>query len=174
MRITSQPEARRKPSERGAARGAAALISLLALNRLRVSEATGANIEALAVERGHRTLVTTRKGGTAVTIPLAPRMARAIDRTCARMQKRASAWQGCDGYLCRTADCPVVELKGPPTREGTLRPLINPPYLYRVMRPNATVSGPAVNMPALQTSMYAAARYSADGPGATERPDRRT
>jgi site-specific recombinase XerD len=33
-----------------------ALISLLALNGLRVSEATGANIEALGLERGHRTL----------------------------------------------------------------------------------------------------------------------
>ena len=49
-----------------------ALISLLALNGLRVSEATGANIESLGVERGHRTLVITRKGGKIVTIPLAP------------------------------------------------------------------------------------------------------
>src|SRR5215468_174883 len=56
-----------------------ALISLLALNGLRVSEATGANIEALGVERGHRTLTITRKGGKVVTIPLAPRTARAID-----------------------------------------------------------------------------------------------
>ena len=56
-----------------------ALIALLALNGLRVSEATGANIEALGVERGHRTLVITRKGGKVVTIPLAPRTARAID-----------------------------------------------------------------------------------------------
>jgi integrase/recombinase XerD len=56
-----------------------ALISLLALNGLRVSEATGANIEALGVERGHRTLVVTRKGGKVVTVPLAPRTARAID-----------------------------------------------------------------------------------------------
>jgi site-specific recombinase XerD len=56
-----------------------ALISLLALNGLRVSEATGANVEALGVERGHRTLVITRKGGKVVTIPLAPRTARAID-----------------------------------------------------------------------------------------------
>jgi integrase/recombinase XerD len=56
-----------------------ALISLLALNGLRVSEATGANIEALGVERGHRTLVITREGGKVVTIPLAPRTARAID-----------------------------------------------------------------------------------------------
>jgi integrase len=38
-----------------------ALISLLALNGLRVSEATGADIEALGIERGHRTLVVTRK-----------------------------------------------------------------------------------------------------------------
>ncbi len=56
-----------------------ALISLLALNGLRVSEATGADIEAMGIERGHRTLVVTRKGGKIVTIPLAPRTARAID-----------------------------------------------------------------------------------------------
>ena len=56
-----------------------ALISLLALNGLRVSEATGADIENLAVERGHRTLVISRKGGKVATIPLAPRTARAID-----------------------------------------------------------------------------------------------
>ena len=56
-----------------------ALVSLLALNGLRVSEATGADIQALGTERGHRTLVITRKGGKVVTIPLAPRTARAID-----------------------------------------------------------------------------------------------
>ena len=56
-----------------------ALISLLALNGLRVSEATGADIEHLGLERGHRTLVITRKGGKVVTIPLAPRTARAVD-----------------------------------------------------------------------------------------------
>jgi site-specific recombinase XerD len=59
--------------------GEHALISLLALNGLRVSEATGASIQDLGVERGHRTLVITRKGGKIVTIPLAPRTARAID-----------------------------------------------------------------------------------------------
>ena len=36
--------------------GEHALISLLALNGLRVPEATGANIEHLGLERGHRTL----------------------------------------------------------------------------------------------------------------------
>jgi integrase/recombinase XerD len=56
-----------------------ALISLLALNGLRVSEATGANIEALGIEHGHRTLVSTRKGAKMATIPLAPRTARAMD-----------------------------------------------------------------------------------------------
>ena len=56
-----------------------ALISLLTLNGLRVSEATGADIEHLGLERGHRTLTITRKGGKVVTIPLAPRTARAID-----------------------------------------------------------------------------------------------
>jgi site-specific recombinase XerD len=56
-----------------------ALISLLALNGLRVSEATGADVEALGLERGHRTLRILRKGGKIVVIPLAPRTARAID-----------------------------------------------------------------------------------------------
>src|SRR5437868_5396061 len=56
-----------------------ALISLLALNGLRVSEATGADIEHLGLERGHRTLTITRKGGKVVTVSLAPRTARVID-----------------------------------------------------------------------------------------------
>ena len=56
-----------------------ALISLLAINGLRVSEALGADIEALGLERGHRTLTVLRQGGKIVTIPLAPRTARAID-----------------------------------------------------------------------------------------------
>jgi integrase/recombinase XerD len=56
-----------------------ALVSVLALNGLRVSEAIGANIEALGQERGHRTLTVLRKGGKVVTMPLAPRVARAID-----------------------------------------------------------------------------------------------
>jgi integrase len=56
-----------------------ALISLLALNGLRVSEAIGANIEALGLQRGHRTLTIVRKGGKTVTVPLAPRTARAVD-----------------------------------------------------------------------------------------------
>ena len=56
-----------------------ALISLLAINGLRISEALGADIDKLGLERGHRTLTVLRKGGKIVTIPLAPRTARAID-----------------------------------------------------------------------------------------------
>jgi integrase/recombinase XerD len=56
-----------------------ALASLLALNGLRISEALGADIADLGLERGHRTLVVHRKGGKTVTIPLAPRTARAVD-----------------------------------------------------------------------------------------------
>lgn len=56
-----------------------ALISLLAINGLRISEALGADIDALGLERGHRTLTVLRKGGKIVTIPLAPRTARAVD-----------------------------------------------------------------------------------------------
>ncbi len=56
-----------------------ALIALLAMNGLRVSEATGANIEQLGMERGHRTLTVLRKGGKTVTMPMSPRTARAVD-----------------------------------------------------------------------------------------------
>jgi site-specific recombinase XerD len=56
-----------------------ALIALLALNGLRISEALGADIADLDVDRGHRTLRIVRKGGKHVTIPLAPRTARALD-----------------------------------------------------------------------------------------------
>jgi integrase/recombinase XerD len=50
-----------------------ALISLLALNGLRVSEAIGADVEDLGLEREHRTITIARKGGKVVTFPLAPR-----------------------------------------------------------------------------------------------------
>ena len=56
-----------------------ALLSLLAINELRISEPLGADIDATGIERGHRTLTVLRKGGKIVVIPLAPRTARAID-----------------------------------------------------------------------------------------------
>ena len=49
--------------------GSPSVHALLALNALRVSEATSADIEHLGLERGHRTLTVTRKGGKVVTVP---------------------------------------------------------------------------------------------------------
>lgn len=43
-----------------------------------MSEALAADIEALGLERGHRTLTVLRKGGKTVTLPLAPRTARPV------------------------------------------------------------------------------------------------
>ena len=80
-----------------------ALISLLALNGLRVSEATGADIEHLGQERGHRTLTITRKGGKVVTIPLAPRTARAID---------LATGERCDGPIFLTGDGRRIDRHG--------------------------------------------------------------
>lgn len=56
-----------------------ALVCLLALNGLRVSEALAADVGDLSCERGHRTLALTRKGGKRQTTPLAPRTSGAID-----------------------------------------------------------------------------------------------
>jgi site-specific recombinase XerD len=56
-----------------------ALMCLLALNGLRISEALGAEIENLEYQRGHRTLFVHRKGHKTATIPLAPRTATSLD-----------------------------------------------------------------------------------------------
>jgi integrase len=94
-----------------------ALISLLALNGLRVSEATGANIEGLGVERGHRTLVITPQGRQGRHHP-----AGATDRTgdrpgCWRALRRTSIpgrrWPPA-GPARRCADRPP----GRPPRRG--------------------------------------------------------
>jgi hypothetical protein len=49
--------------------------SISVMPRLGWPSLRGSQPEALGVERGHRTLVITRKGGKVVTIPLIPRTA---------------------------------------------------------------------------------------------------
>ena len=56
-----------------------ALITLLVLNGLRISEALKADIDDLSTERGHRTLAIVRKRGKHVTVPIAPRTGRALE-----------------------------------------------------------------------------------------------
>jgi integrase len=80
-----------------------ALVSLLALTGLRVSEATGADIESLGTERGYRTLVISRKDGKVVTIPLVPRTARAID---------LAIGERCEGPIFLTADGRRLDRRG--------------------------------------------------------------
>ncbi len=53
-----------------------ALVLLLGLNGLRISEALGTDVSDLDTERGHRVLRIKRKGGKGSTIPLAPRRPR--------------------------------------------------------------------------------------------------
>lgn len=78
-----------------------ALISLLSLNRLHVSEATGTDIEALGVERGHRTLRS--PGGAARSSR--PRWRRGLpapsieDR---RTLRPANRWQAATPYWAVT------------------------------------------------------------------------
>jgi integrase/recombinase XerD len=105
-----------------------ALISVLALNGLRVSEATGAGIEHLGLERGHRTLTITRKGGKVVTIPLAPRTARAIDLAIGERTEgpvflaadgRRLDRHGASGSSARPRAGPGSPRPSRPTRSGT-------------------------------------------------------
>ena len=58
----------------------AALVSLLLLSGLRVSEALNAKIEDLGYDKGHRTLTIHAKGGAETKIPLPPAIARSIEK----------------------------------------------------------------------------------------------
>ena len=63
-----------------------ALITLLAMNGLRISEALNADIDDLSTDRGHRTLAIVRKGGKHVNDPT-----RAAHRTGPRsLHRRAN------------------------------------------------------------------------------------
>src|SRR5206468_1592107 len=55
-----------------------ALVCLLGLNGLRVSEVCEADVDALGEERGHRVLAVTRKRGKRSLAPLAPRTSAAL------------------------------------------------------------------------------------------------
>jgi integrase/recombinase XerD len=57
-----------------------ALVCLLGLLGLRICEATGANIDDLGEEHGHRVLRVRGKGSKVVLVPLPPAVARAVDR----------------------------------------------------------------------------------------------
>jgi integrase/recombinase XerD len=57
-----------------------ALVAMLGLLGLRIFEATGANIDDLGEEHGHRVLLVRVKGDKHVLVPLPPAVARAIER----------------------------------------------------------------------------------------------
>ncbi len=57
-----------------------ALVCLLLLNGLRVSEVCTAQVTDLSSERGHRVLAVTRKGGRRDLVPLAPRTLAAVEK----------------------------------------------------------------------------------------------
>lgn len=57
-----------------------ALVAMLGLLGLRISEATGSNIEDLGEEHGHRVLRVRGKGDKVVLVPLPPAVGRAIER----------------------------------------------------------------------------------------------
>jgi integrase/recombinase XerD len=104
-----------------------ALISLLALNGLRISEALGAGITAMGSERGHRTLTVLRKGGKIVTIPLAPRTARSLD---------LAIGERLDGPIFRRADGQRLDRHGASriVRRVTKRAGINKPVSPHTLR----------------------------------------
>lgn len=61
----------------------AALVALLVMSALRVSEALSASIENLSHDKGHRTLTIVGKGGAEMKIPLPPAVAVLADQAVA-------------------------------------------------------------------------------------------
>ena len=139
-----------------------ALISLLALNGLRVSEATGADIEHLGIERGHRTLTITRRAarsspsrsprappGRSTWLPASAAMAR-------------SSWPRTGGVWTGTA--PGGSSAGSPDGPGSARTWGRTPFgtlfllCFRVAI--AAVGGQADLRPALFDSLLLAAACS--------------
>ena len=108
-----------------------AVIVLLGLLGLRVSEACAVSLEDLGFEHGHRVVLVRGKGGTRTLMPLPPAVARALDaaigdrvtgpilrtRTGARMDRHAAA-----RVVRRTANS---------SRHRTARPSARPPPRLR-------------------------------------------
>ncbi len=145
-----------------------ALMSLLAINGLRISEALGADIDALGIERGHRTLTVLRKGGKIVTIPLAPRTARAIDqshhrRTTRRPNLPATRWTA-DGSALRKPD--RAPRRPPRRNQQAHRAAHSAPRVHhrrpRRRRPTARRPGSRLARRPRTTMRYDRARVSLD------------
>jgi len=81
------------------------------------SEATGADIEHLGLERGDRTLIVTRKGGKVVTVPLAPRTAQAIDLAIGERAEGPRSWRVTAGGWTGTP--PAGSSARPPVARGS-------------------------------------------------------
>ncbi len=88
-----------------------AVVLLLGLNGLRISETLVANVDDLETERGHGVLGVTRKSGTQATIPLAPKTAEAVDAYVGDRNHRAPLRHGHREALAAVgsvADAPTV------------------------------------------------------------------
>ena len=141
-----------------------------------MSEATGADIEHLGVERGHRTLTITRKSGKIVTIPLAPRTARAIDLAIAERTEgpvflaadgRRLDWHGAGRVVRKSRGAPGSPRPSRPTRSDmrSSRPRWTPgsrcatckrPPLMLIRAPQCATTGPCGSLDRHATYIVAA------------------
>jgi len=137
-----------------------ALVSLPALNGLRVSEATGADIDKPGLERGHRTLTILRKGGEIVTIPLAARTARAIDLAVGE-RLEGPIFTGPDGHrLDRHAAGRIVRRVAKRARDHqTGRPAHPQAYVHHRRQFDAGVPLRDVQEAASHTDRWTTMRY---------------
>jgi integrase/recombinase XerD len=91
-----------------------ALVCLLALNGLRVTEACRARASDLSLERGHQLLAITRKGGKQVVVPLAARTSAAL---AALERAGDELLLGCDRFAAWRL------LRGPVHAAGITKPI---------------------------------------------------
>jgi site-specific recombinase XerD len=153
-----------------------ALISVLALNGLRVSEAISADIEDLGLERGHRTLTIVRKGGKVVTVPLAPRTARAIDlavgERCAGPIFATTNGERIDRNIAGRIVPRIARRAGIAKRVGphTLRHALSPPPSTRAFHCATSKKPPVTPIPARPCAMTAPGCRSTGTPPTSWQP----
>jgi len=117
----------------------AALITLLALNGLRIDEALSRDVEHLTYDFGHRVLELTRKGGRRRTEALAPATARALEAYIAervagpifldrngRRMTEPSAWRLVRRLARRAGLGPLID-SAPTVSATALSPLLSTP-----------------------------------------------
>ena len=148
-----------------------ALVAMLGLLGLRIFEATGANIEDVGEEHGHRVLLVRGKGDKHVLTPLPPAVARAIERAAGSRAAGRSCSTGVPTGWTDTAlpvDCAISPIRPASPARGCIPTCSATPTSRPCWTPGSTSamsrSPPATPTPAPRCATTELERTSTDTP----------